>query len=215
MKLSRSFCFLLSLLLFGVIVYAGYYTTDHIGFTIWFGVTTTIVAPFAFQLLLFSIQKRGELIEQLSKVPKIDELIEQAKNTEEKVQALQQQRRDLDKLIAFESKRRTLLAEREIFVMQGELALQGLEKVRIGLEEMTSEKEELPESIQKLLAVIQGIQSEDIVYKMGDKIFVVRKKYFEYFPFYGNVLFEIFKMFHKIFETLERDRKTDADGTVS
>jgi hypothetical protein len=191
--------FLIGVVLIGLIVYIGNYTTNHPLFITWFGVITAILAPLAFEFLFYPFRvKDKKLIKELAKVPQIEKLLQEANNNETKVKYLKKQELELDKLISYETKRRTLIAEKEIYVLQGEEALKKIEKINEILELLTNEKLEMPESLKPLLHEIEKIESTDIIYVINNNNFVIKKKYFELFPFYGHILFEIFKLFAKI-----------------
>lgn len=186
--------FISGLLLVGLITYFGYYTASHSSFVIWFGVITAIIAPLAFEFILYPFRSKDkQLIKELSKVPQIEKLIKEASDNESKIKLLEQQKLDLDKLISYESKRRTLLAERNLYVIQGEEALRGIEKSNQNLTLLLSEKQQLPESLKSLQQEIENIESTDLAYTINGKKYVIKKKYFEFFPYYGNAVYEIFK----------------------
>jgi hypothetical protein len=187
--------FFFGLALLGAIIYTGYYTVSHPGFVIWFGVTTAILAPLAFEFLLLPFRtKDNKLIKELSKVPQIEKLIKEAEDNELKVRLLEQQREELDKLISYESQRRSLLAEQQIFILQGEVALKGLESVNHSLEELTAEKHLLPESLQPLLLKIERGETADIPFTFNGKQYALKKRHFALFPAYGNLAYELVRI---------------------
>jgi len=187
------------LLLIGSIVYAGYYTTNHLSFVIWFGVITAILAPLAFELIFFPFKyKEKSLIKDLSKVPKIELLIKEAKDSESKVRLLEEQRKDLDKLISYESHRKTLIAEKEIYSFQAKIALENLVKIDKSLETLTSEKQELPEHLQLLQKRIEQTGDNEVIFLFNDRNIILKKSNFEILPFYGTLIFEILKLITNI-----------------
>lgn len=186
--------FLIGLILLALIIYAGFYTTNHAGLVIWFGVLTAIAAPLAFEFLFFPFKsKDNDLVQKLSRVPEIEKLINKARTQEAKVKILEQQKLDLDTLISFESQRRTLLAERAIYVLQGEKALEELERINVNLDILTKNKHKMPDSMKSLLVLIEKIETSDIAYNFFGKRMVLKKKYVEFLPWYGNLLFEATK----------------------
>jgi hypothetical protein len=199
--------FFFGLVLLGAIIYTGYYTVSHSGFVIWFGVITAILAPIAFEFLLLPFRSKGnQLIKELSKVPQIEKLIKEAEDNEQKVRLLEQQRAELDKLISYEAQRRSLLAEQQIFILQGEAALKGLESVNKSLEELTAEKHLLPESLQPLLLRIEHGETTDTPFMFNGKQYALKKRHFELIPAYGNLAFEIAKLFVQALNKIENPK---------
>jgi len=199
--------FILGALLVGLIAYLGYYTTTHSNFVIWFGVITALLAPLSFEFLLYPFRSKDKkLIKELSKVPQIENLIQEAKDSEAKVLLLEKQQKDLDKLISYESKRRTLLAERQIWILQAEESLKAIGKLDENIELLTSEKQNLPEHLKSLQENIKKIETEDISFTISGKNFTLKKKSFDSFPLYGKLLFEIIKLFERLFAKIENPK---------
>lgn len=190
----RILSFLFGLILIAAIVYCGYYSIEHPNFVAWFGVITAVISPVAFEFLLYPFRSKDkQMIKDLSKVPQIEKLLQEAKDNESKIELLEQQRKELDKLITYESKRRTLLAERALYITQGEEALAQIKKLDESLQLLTHEKQTLPDSLKELMGEIEKIESTDITYTLNGKTYTIRRKYFNWFPIYGNALFEIIK----------------------
>jgi len=197
--------FLIGLLLIGVIVYAGYYAMAHPTFVIWFGVITAIISPFAFEFIISPFKsKEKEVIKKLSKVPQIEQLIKNAEDNESKIILLEKQRQELDKLIAYESQKKTLEAERGIYILQGEESIEKIKEINASLELLTKTKQELPDNLKPLMTEIEKIKSTDISYIIGDKKFTIKQRYFSWFPFYGNALFEIIKASNEMINKIDK-----------
>lgn len=182
-----------------LIVYSGYYTVDHPNFVVWFGLITALGAPLAFELILYPFNSTDKnILKNFSKVTQIEALLQQAFESEEKVKNLEKKRSDLEQLIAFESKRRTLIAQREIYVMQGKEALLKIQELNTSLNTLLAEKQEIPVELQPLLEEMERMEATDIVYLLGNETFVLKKKYFDHLPLYGNALYNVIKMGSKI-----------------
>lgn len=188
------------------IVFAGYYSTDHSHFVVWFGVITALAAPLAFEFLSYPFKSRNnQILKDLSKVAQLESLIIKAKDTETRIRLLEEQQKDLDKLIAYESKRRSLIAEREIYILQGSEALTGLNRVNVDIEKLTSEKAELPAHLTKLADLVSGVKNEDdLSIPLGSKILLLKKRNFRG-SIYSELTFEILRLFLNLF--LEIDKK--------
>jgi seryl-tRNA synthetase len=199
--------FLIGLLLIGVIIFSGYYTMTHTNFVIWFGVITAIISPFAFEFIISPFKsKEKEVIKKLSKVPQIEQLIKNAEDNESKIALLESQRKELDKLIAYESQKKTLEAERAIYILQGEESLEKIKEINTNLELLTKTKQELPENLKSLMTEIERIDLTDITYLIGDKKFTIKQKYFNWFPFYGNAVFEVIKASKEMMNKLDKPK---------
>lgn len=86
----RIVSFTLGLICISSIIALGYYANINSWFVIWFGVVTAILSPLAFEFLLFPFRARNQnLINDLSRVPKIDLLIKEAKDNEGRIKILE------------------------------------------------------------------------------------------------------------------------------
>jgi DNA-binding MarR family transcriptional regulator len=200
--------FVVGLVLLGAIVYIGYYTSSHSNFVIWFGVSTAILAPLAFEFLFLPFKSQNsKLIKDLSKVPQIEKLIKEAEDNEQKVKLLEQQRAELDRLVSYESKRRALLAEKKIFIYQGEAALKGLNRVDQSLLDLTGEKESFPESLHPLMEKIKHGEPSDVPFTFNGKQHTLRKSDFDGLPGYGVLFFELAKVIVRALDKMENPNK--------
>jgi hypothetical protein len=191
--------FIFGLVLIGVIIYFGFYTSTNPTFGIWFGVITAILAPLSFELLFTPFKSKDKtVLKELSKVPQIEKLIKEANDNESKIKLLEQQRIELDKLISFESRRRTLIAERNIYVLQGEVVLKNLTEINENLELLTSELQALPVTLQLLQKEIKKYGFNDIILTLFGKKYIFKKSNFDTFPIYGQLFFMLIKEFAKL-----------------
>jgi len=186
--------FISGIILFFIIIYSGYYSTNNSKFVIWFGLITTILTPIAFYFILFPFKsKEKTLLKDLTRITQIEKLIEEANKTELKVQLLEKQKLDLEKLISFESHRRTLIAERNIYLYQGQTALNKIIEINENLELLTKERQALPEYLKSLQEEIRQKGVDDFIYVFRGKHYIVKKKNFEFIPIYGTLFYELFK----------------------
>ena len=203
--MMRVFIFVFGLLLVAGIVYSGYYTITNSNFIVWFGIITAIVSPFAFECLITPFKSKDKrVMKELSKVPQIEQLIKNAKDNESKIALLEKQRRELDKLISYESQKKTLEAKKNIYILQGKESLLQIEEINKNLELLTKVKQHLPDELKGLMETIEEIESTDVIYQIGGKELIFKQKYFSWFPFYGNALFEIIRESKKIMNKIDK-----------
>jgi hypothetical protein len=197
--------FILGLALLAGIIWAGYYTVEHASFVIWFGVITAIVSPLSFELVYGPFRAdTGKILKSLAKAAEVEKMIQQAEDTQTKIALLEAQQRDLDKLIAYESKRRTLVAEREIYVINGQQALNNIQKVDEQILLLTGEKLALPEHLQPLAAELDKPDQYIVGIELGNRKIFLRRSSFELVPLYGGLLFDLFRAVHNQINKLER-----------
>lgn len=186
--------FLLGLILIAGMVILGYYTTSNSSFVVWFGLIIAVISPIAFELLLLPFKyKDKKVITDLSKIPQIEALLNEAKNNESKVKLLELRIKELDSLISYESRRKTLIAERDLYINQGKLALKQVENINKSIELLTLEKEEIPNELKPLLDIIENVESNDIHCKVGHRTITIRQKHLESIPIYGPFTFSLLR----------------------
>lgn len=197
--------FISGLLLMAGIIFAGYYAVSHATFVIWFGVITAIVSPLSFELIYGPFRAdTGKILKTLAKAAEIEKMIQQAEDTKTKIELLEAQQRDLDKLIAYESKRRTLIAEREIYIANGQQALNNIQKTDEQILVLTGEKQSLPEHLQPLANELDKPDQDIIGIELGKRKLILKRNSFELLPLYGGLLFDLIKMMHNLIIKLER-----------
>jgi hypothetical protein len=203
--MMRIFTFIFGLLLVAGIIYSGYYTITNSNFIVWFGIITAIVSPFAFECLITPFKSKDKkIMKELSKVPQIEQLIQNAKDNESKITLLEKQIRELDKLISYESQKKTLEAKRAIYILQGKESLSKINEINENLELLTETKQSLPDELKSLMKVIEEIESTDVIYQIRGKRLIFKQKYFSWFPFYGNLLFEIIRDGKRIMNKIDK-----------
>lgn len=192
--MKNVFFLLLGLILIAGLIFLGYYTTTNPTFVIWFGLITAIISPIVFELILLPLKyKDKKIITDLSKIPQIETLLNEAKNNESKVKLLELKIKELDSLISYESRRKTLIAERDLYINQGKLALKQIEGINKSIELLTLEREGIPDELKPLLSIIENIESNDIHCKIGDKTITIKQKHIESIPIYGSFTFSLLR----------------------
>ncbi len=177
----------------------------------WYIVPYGIACAF-FPQLIFTIigvlfvRDDKKVLRQLAKVPEIQSLINKATSTEERIKVLEEERKNLDEVINFEAKRRTLLAQKEIYEVEGNKVLNELSRIDGDLSILESQKNEKSEVTKKLLARIAN--EKDLVLVLGSRKIVFSEEFFYKRGILGFFIFKLVEgqlySLNNLLRTLER-----------
>lgn len=208
---ARLIFFLLSVVFFGSVIWAGVWTaSDPTNFRL---IVLTVVAAINTQIgfYFFSVALPGndqQIIKRLAKVPEIESLILEAKTREEKIAVLEQQRSRLEEVIKLEVRRLTLVNRKEDLESEGIRVLHDLKIIETELTQINehiNQNSVLQRELELLNERISAQRRGDLVIEFLGQSIVIRRELQDMIPFRGGFILLI-QISNDIAETLLRRR---------
>lgn len=196
--LKRLAAALLALALLAGVVYLGILSGRENKFVVWFGIASAIVAPVGLTLFGYALASGDrDVIQRLAKVPEIERLISEAKTQEEKIALLEAERARLIDVVKIESRRQAIrdrIESLENDAVRIIRELKNLDDEAAAIEEKISESP-ATEEIQRLHERVRARQEDDVVIRIGRRVYRVDRDIIKALPFsLGNFVLAYFRI---------------------
>lgn len=141
--MKRIISAIIGILLIGVVIYLGIKSGNNNKYIVPFGLTSALIAPMGLSALGYSVKRKDETLEKLTKISQIDELIEQAETEEQKIKRLRKEKDVLLNYIKEETKRISKIERKKILEAEAKRILIEYKQVVNEIADMSNEEIDL------------------------------------------------------------------------
>lgn len=159
--MKRTISAFIGIFLIGVVIYLGIKSGGDNKYIVAYGLTSALIAPMGLSALNYSIKRKNDALQKLSKIPQIDELIEQAETEEEKIRRLKKEKDVLLDYIKRETKRISKIERKKILEAEARRILDEYKQVVDEINAMPDSDIDL-ENVSEEIQELYNIQSEKL-----------------------------------------------------
>ncbi len=145
--------------LIGVVIYLGIKSGSDNRYIVPFGLTSVLIAPLGLSALGYSVKRKDDTLQKLSKISQIDVLIEQAETEEEKIERLRKEKDVLLDYIKKETTRISKIERKKILEADAKRILDEYKQVINEITAMSNDETDL-ENVSEEIQELYNIQSK-------------------------------------------------------
>lgn len=196
---------LLGSALIAFVVWLGLRTRTDQSLVVWFGLASAVLAPIGIAAIgyLFTASNQ-QILERLSKATEVEQLISTAKTYEEKVEALEKERVRLLEVVEFEARKESLTMRKHALESDGEKILDELEAIDDELGSLKIQTGRVSDEIRRLQSRIRGRQEGDLIFRFGDRHFILKRETLRSMP-YGSFVFDYMRLVQKATDAVRKN----------